>query len=282
MTEKNQAQLGMPDEGRGAAEAGGPRNPGVLVISHGSPDEHWVALVEAAVAEAAGDLPAGLPLACAFLETVEGRLIQDGIDRLESQGVTDMIVIPLFVSSGSTHIDEIAYALGVKDTPEMETDLERFRVSARVFFGDPIDDGPLVAQMVWDKVRALSVQPEREVLLLIGHGSRHPGFLQRWELGIASLAAQCAELAGLAGGADYALLNPDSVHTKVQYWSEEQGMDVIVAPLFLSAGYFTKVTIPSRLEGLAHRYSGDALLPHPLMARWMSQQILNIMGSLTC
>ncbi|MCH1639882.1 cobalamin biosynthesis protein CbiX [Paenibacillus timonensis] len=274
----------MPAKVRKASHEGEVvRKPGVLVISHGSPDEHWVALVEAAVAEAAVDLPAGLPLACAFLETVEGRLmIQDGIDRLESQGVTDMIVIPLFVSSGSTHIDEIAYALGVKDTPEKETDLERFRVSARVFFGDPIDDGPLVAAMVWDKVKRLSVRPEQEVLLLVGHGSVHPGFLQRWERGMASLAAQAGELAGLAGGADYALLNPDSVRSKMRYWSEQRGMDVIVAPLFLSAGYFTKVTIPKRLEGLAHRYSGEALLPHPLAARWMSQQILNIMGSLTC
>ena len=99
---------------------------------------------------------------------------------------------------------------------------------------------------------------------------------------MASLAAQAGELAGLAGGADYALLNPDSVRSKMRYWSEQRGMDVIVAPLFLSAGYFTKVTIPKRLEGLAHRYSGEALLPHPLAARWMSQQILNIMGSLTC
>lgn len=282
MSKEIQAQSMVPDAGREALQAELSRKPGVLVISHGSPDEHWVALVEAAVSEAAGDLPAGLPLACAFLETVEGRLIQDGIDRLESQGVTDMIVIPLFVSSGSTHIDEIAYALGVKDTPEKETDLERFRVSARVFFGDPIDEGPLVAKMVWDKVKRLSLQPEREVLLLVGHGSGHPGFLQRWERGIASLAAQCGELAGLAGGADYALLNPDNIRSKVQYWSEQRGMDVIIAPLFLSAGYFTKVTIPSRLEGLPHRYSGDALLPHPLAARWMSQQILNIMGSLTC
>lgn len=272
----------MADDGREMLQVENVKKPGVLVISHGSPDEHWVALVEAAVAEAADDLPAGLPLACAFLETVEGRLIQDGIDQLESQGVTDLIVIPLFVSSGSTHIDEIAYALGVTDAPEKETDLARFRVSARVFFGDPIDDGPLVAEMVWDKVKGLSVQPEREVLLLVGHGSNHPGFLQRWERGMVSLAAQCAELASLAGGADYALLNPDSVSAKVRYWSEQQGMDVIVAPLFLSAGYFTKITIPERLKGLAHRYSGEALLPHPLMARWMSQQILNIMGSVQC
>ncbi|MGG6313031.1 sirohydrochlorin chelatase [Paenibacillus macerans] len=270
-----------PGEGQPFAGALRDRKPGVLVISHGSPDGLWVERVEAAVAEAAKDLPAGLPLACSFLETVEGRLIQDGIDRLEAQGVTEMIVIPLFVSSGSTHIDEIAYALGVKDTPEKETDLERFRISARVFFGDPIDDGPLVAEMVWDKVKALSLRPEREVLLLVGHGSVHPGFLQRWERGIASLAAQAGELSGLSG-ADYALLNPDSVRSKVRYWSDEQGMDVIVAPLFLSAGYFTKTMIPARLDGLPHRYSGEALLPHPLLARWMSQQILNIMGSLTC
>ncbi|GJM73396.1 hypothetical protein HMSSN036_56120 [Paenibacillus macerans] len=68
---------------------------------------------------------------------------------------------------------------------------------------------------------------------------------------------------------------------KVGYWSEEQGYDVIVAPLFLSAGYFTKTMIPSRLNGLSYRYSGDALLPHPLLSRWMLQHILHIMGSLT-
>lgn len=268
-------------ESQSSAGATPSRKPGVLVISHGSPDEHWVTLVEEAVADAAGDLPAVLPIACSFLEIVEGRLIQDGIDLLEARGVTDLIVIPLFVSSGSTHIDEIAYALGVKDTPEKETDLGRFRVSARVFFGDPIDDDPLIAEMVWDKVKALSAQPDREALLLVGHGSIHQGFLQRWEQGISALATHVGEISGLAG-ADYALLNPDSVRRKVEYWSRERGMDVIVAPLFLSTGYFTKTMIPSRLSGLAHRYSGEALLPHPLLARWMSRQILNIMGSLTC
>ncbi|MEF2967796.1 CbiX/SirB N-terminal domain-containing protein [Paenibacillus sp. M1] len=266
--------------GKLAFQGGKPSKPGVLVISHGSPDPHWVTLVDEAVAAAAAGLPADLPLAASFLETVEGRLIQDGIDRLESQGVTDLIVIPLFVSSGSTHIDEIEYALGVKNTLEKETDMERLRISARVFFGDPIDDDPLVAEMIWDKVKDLSREPEREVLLLVGHGSIHDGFLQRWERGISSLAARTGALSGLAR-ADYALLNPDSVRRKVSYWAGEQGYDVIIAPLFLSAGYFTKTVIPSRLAGLPFRYSGEALLPHPLLARWMSGQILNIMETLS-
>ena len=256
-----------------------PHQAGVLVISHGSPDPRWVELVDEAVAVAAAGLPDGLPIEASFLETVEGRLIQDGIDRLEAQGITDLIVLPLFVSSGSTHIDEIAYALGVKNTPEKETDMERLRCSARVFFGDPIDDDPVIAELVWEKVRPLSTDPAREVLLLVGHGSIHDGFRQRWEQGISALAVHTGEVSGLAH-ADYALLNPDSVRRKVGYWSEERGFTVLVAPLFLSAGYFTKTAIPSRLAGLTFRYSGDDLLPHPLLSRWMLGQILNIMGSL--
>jgi len=256
-----------------------PRKLGVLVISHGSPDPDWVAFVDEAVAGAAVELRGGILIVPSFLEIVEGRLIQDGIDQLEASGVTDMIVIPLFVSSGSTHIDEISYALGIKSTPEKETDLEPFSLSARVFFGDPIDDDPIVAEIVWDKVKELSARPEREVLLLVGHGSRHEGFRQRWERGIAELSARVGRLGGLAN-ADYALLSPDSLRSKVRCWREERGYDVIVAPLFLSKGYFTGTVIPSRLEGLDYRYSGEALLPHSNLSRWIYQQILNIMGSL--
>ncbi|AZK49191.1 cobalamin biosynthesis protein CbiX [Paenibacillus lentus] len=254
------------------------QRPGVLVISHGSPDSHWVKLVDDAVAAVKAELPEGLPVEASFLEIVEGRLIQDGIDRLEQQDITDIIVIPLFMSSGSTHVDEIAYAFGTKGTPEKETDLEHFRLSARVLFGEPVDDHPLVAQMIWDKVKPLSRELDREALLLIGHGSRHDGFRQRWERGISSLAARVKEISGVAM-ADFALLNPDSVHKKVSYW-QERGYDVMIAPLFLSAGYFTKKEIPSRLEGLTYRYSGEALLPHSLLPHWMLDQILHIMRSL--
>ena len=266
-----------PEEEDISSGLGALRKPGVLVISHGSADEHWVTLVDKAVEEARAYLPAELPVYSSYLELVPGRLIQDGINSLEAQGVTEMIVIPFFVSSGSTHIDEIAYALGVKAAPEKETEMKQLRVSARVFFGDPIDDDPLVAEMVWDKVRSLSVKPEREVLLLVGHGSRHTEFLQRWERGITSLAERTGQLSGLAA-ADAAVLSPDTLREKVRYWSEGRNMEVLVAPLFLSAGYFTKETIPGRLEGLkGYRYAGEPLLPHPLLARWMSRQILNIM-----
>lgn len=202
--------------------------PGVLLISHGSRDQAWVSMVDEAVSHLT--LREELPVAVAFLELVEGRLIQDGIDKLEHAGVTDIIVIPLFVSSGSTHVDEIEYALGAKPVPERETDLAPFTVAAKVHYGYPVDDDPDIAQMLWDKIRELSKHNGREMVLLVGHGSRHDGFRQRWEQGISSLAARVREVSGLAA-ADYGLLNPDSVRSRVEHW-QKQGYDVLVAPLF--------------------------------------------------
>ncbi|ASA25617.1 sirohydrochlorin chelatase [Paenibacillus donghaensis] len=243
--------------------------PGVLIISHGSRDKTWVGIVEEAVSGLS--LREEMPVAVSFLELVEGRLIQDGIDELEYAGVTDIIVIPLFVSSGSTHVDEIEYALGAKSEPERETDLELFTVKAAVHYGYPVDDDPDIAVMIWDKLRELSVEPERETILLVGHGSRHEGFRQRWQQGISSLAERVRKLSG-AAAADYGLLNPDSVKAKVEYW-QERGHSVLVAPLFLSEGYFTKQVIPARLQGLNYKYSGQTLLPHPLLPHWIEQQV---------
>jgi sirohydrochlorin ferrochelatase len=245
-------------------------SPGILIISHGSRESSWVELVDDAVNQLS--LRDSIPVAVSFLELVEGRLIQDGIYELEEQGVTDIIVIPLFLSSGSTHVDEIAYALGVKESADCETDLELFHIQANIHYGLPMDDDPDIAQMIWDKVRYQTVQCDREVILLVGHGSIYDQFRQRWEQGISSLAAKVHDISNVAA-VDYALLNPESLKERMEYWQSEQGYEVIVFPLFLSEGYFTQNVIPNRLEGFKYRYTGEALLPHPLLTHWIGRQI---------
>ncbi|WNR45098.1 sirohydrochlorin chelatase [Paenibacillus roseipurpureus] len=247
------------------------RKYGVLVISHGSRDEGWVGLVEDAVK--AVRMPVNVPIYASYLELVEGKLIQDGIDSLQNEGVTDIIVVPLFVSSGSTHIDEISYALGVIDEPVLETDLEPFDIRARIHFTSPIDDHSDIADILYDKIKGLSVSPREEVLLLVGHGSKEDGFHQKWRQGLELLAARVQELGGFAK-ADIAMLLPDQLGEKMAWWTREKpDYTVIVAPLFLSEGYFTSRVIPSRLEGFTYKYQGQALLPSPLISRWMEKQI---------
>lgn len=249
---------------------------GVLVISHGSRSADWVRLVDEAVAGVR--VPAGMPVFSSFLEIVEGRLIQDGIDALEAEGVTDLIVVPLFVSSGSTHIDEISYALGVKAEPSLETDLTPFRRIAAVHMASPIDDHPLIADLVWEKVRELSQRPEREVLLLIGHGSIEKGFHLRWRRMLERLASRVRAIGGFAE-ADAAMLLPDQTASKLRMWRERRPeCDVVVAPLFLSEGYFTSTVVPARLgEDSRVKYNGRALLPSPLISRWMEEQLGSVL-----
>jgi hypothetical protein len=181
------------------------------------------------------------------------------------------------VSSGSTHIDEISYALGVIPEPTLETDMERLEIKARIHFGTPIDDDIEIAQILYGKIQSLSVQPTREIVLLVGHGSIEKGFHLRWRKGLELLASRLKELGGFAE-VDVAMLLPDQVKRKMKAWSKRKPEHtVIVAPLFLSEGYFTNQVIPLRLREFSYKYNGKAMLPHPLISRWMEKQILQMM-----
>jgi sirohydrochlorin ferrochelatase len=103
----------------GAYENGGAdREIGVLVVAHGSPSESWCSPVRNATDEV--DLP--YPVELGFLEFVPNETINLAVERLDDAGVTEIIAIPLFVSSHSSHIQEIEYVLGLRDTLPLTTE----------------------------------------------------------------------------------------------------------------------------------------------------------------
>lgn len=244
---------------------------GVLVISHGSKDTAWVKLVD----ETVNQMVAGrtMPVITCFLELVQGRLIQDGIDALERLGVTDIIAIPLFVSSGSTHVQEIGWALGDYPDPGMEVDLLPFRLGSRLHYLKSMDDEEEIVAIIQEKTAVLSECPEEERVLLIAHGSSLPVFHERWRVMLERFAMKLKDLDGYLA-VDYATLLPDQVRRKLDRWAlQAGGSRILVAPLFLSEGYFTRKVIPSRLEGYTYTYSGQALLPHRNITRWLDRQV---------
>ncbi|GIQ68909.1 cobalamin biosynthesis protein CbiX [Xylanibacillus composti] len=249
---------------------------GILVISHGSRDPRWVAMVDDAVAKVV--LPENTVIISAFLEIVEGRLIQDGINRLEELGVQMIVAVPLFMSSGSTHVDEIAYALGVQEEARTDTDLERFRVRVPIRMVPPMDDDPEVLQMLGDRIQTLSVQPARELLVLVGHGSREPGFYTAYRNGLTRLA-QALQATGGFAQSGFALLLPDQLACKLSAWQRKYPeLRPVVVPVFLSEGYFTKHVIPERMKGYTILYNGKALLPHPVASRWLERRIADALN----
>ncbi|MBD3921014.1 cobalamin biosynthesis protein CbiX [Paenibacillus sp. PR3] len=266
--------------------------PGILIISHGSRLAEWVRLVDESAAEAAdavakqlaadgsslqSEVSSEVLFEASYLELVEGRLIQDGVDRLAAAGVTDLFVLPLFISSGSTHVEDIAQSFGFpRGIPDYEGDMEPFHVpdGIRVTMGVPIDADEEIAQRLWSNLQELSDNPSQESLLLIAHGNDLAGFYERYERGMRMLAEQVRALGGLAR-ARTAMLLPNEASGVLGEMLEEQPQEtVLVAPLFLSSGYFTTTVIPSRLTGHNYRYNGKALLPDSAVARWMVRQSL--------
>jgi sirohydrochlorin ferrochelatase len=251
---------------------------GVLVISHGSRNVEWVRLVDNAVGQLAQALD--VPVISSFLELVDGRLIQDGIDALERVGVTEMIVVPLFVSSGSTHVEAISWALGARRDCRCETDLHPFRLKARVWMCAPIDADEDIVDILLERIAPLSLDPAKELVLVVGHGSVLNGFHQLWRRVLEEVAERLRDQGGFAA-ADGVMLLPDQVWWKMKVWRKRlPELGVVVAPLFVSEGYFTAKVIPSRFEGYDVRYNGRALLPHPLLSRWLKRRVQEKMKEL--
>jgi len=84
------------------------------------------------------------------------------------------------------------------------------------------------------------------------------------------LAVQIQREAGFAGVSG-ATFHPDNLRGRAEDLAREYRL--LVVPLFLSEGYFTRKVIPSRLEGIPYVYSGRTYLPHPLVSEWITSTV---------
>lgn len=272
---------------------------GILVISHGSREAAWVHQVEELVSEATVLFKdallrdscngtrlqqqignscemASIPIVAVFLELVEGKLIQDGITALEQQGVTHIHVMPLFVSYGSSHIEEIKQAFGFEPVSDFIGDLEPFHVQAVVQFQEPVVDDPEVIAVLQEQILSMSCNPSNEAILLLGHGSSIDYFYQLWDDGMKQLMQKLDADSSFVA-IDYAPLLPEQSRTHLeQLLQMPQVNSVIVVPLFISAGYFTRKVIPSRLSGLDYVYTGETLLPHREMTKLLYRRFISM------
>lgn len=240
---------------------------GVLVIVHGSSNPNWIKEVETAIHES----KTTLPIVIGHLEFTENATIEHGIRALEKQGINTILSIPLFVSSASTHIEEIKYALGVIARPIIETDIKPISSSSQIVWIDPMDTHPLIIDIIMERIKTLSTDPRKEVLFFVAHGSDKSTFHQKWE----SMLEEIKQLVGRQFSFKqivHGTLHPDNLEKRAVH-AAKSGHSIIVIPLFLSEGYFTNKVIPSKLKGLSYKWNAKTYLPHPLVSVWLDESI---------
>ncbi|HEX6972463.1 MAG TPA: CbiX/SirB N-terminal domain-containing protein [Limnochordia bacterium] len=235
---------------------------GTLIVAHGSHTSEWPALVRRSVP--LGQIPG--PAALAFLEEVPEQDIPRGVAALEAAGADAIVAIPLFISSASIDVDEVRYVLGVGPAPP-KAELASVPVSTRcpIHCRPALDRSPILGQILTERALALSERPAEECVVLIGHGQARPAKRRAWEANLRALSRMVQSRGGFRS-VEYALLNPDTVRETVA--ARLEAGPVIVVPVMLAAGYFT-AQVRRRLARLPCRYSGEPILPHPAILRWV-------------
>ena len=186
-------------------EAGKSKQPGLLILSHGTPEPQWnepVNTLVERVRKQNEDKETFHAIEGAFLEFTQPDAAA-GIEKLEAAGCDRIIVVPLFIAPSSHSLFDVPAVLGLYSSPEIRQTLEE--EGARVAqprvpltLTHTLSEGVLLDGFARDEVRSLSKDPANEAVVLIAHGCRdHNSLVERMTRRIATFCCgQC--------GIDYA------------------------------------------------------------------------------
>lgn len=243
---------------------------GFLIIAHGSKKHEWVRRIDYLIDELSQAIQSEnknrliIAIEVAYLEHVPMRSITDGINELLNEKVEHIVAIPLFISSGSSHMNDIYYCLREAACP------------CPIEIMQPMNDHPLVISMILDRIQQLSQNEQQESVLIVGHGSAGERQIYMWNIMLQSIVYQLRQRTAFKH-IDYATLMPQTLTQQIIRFCRDS--HVLIIPAFISEGYFTQKVIPNLLieEHLwSHiSYNGKTYVPHPNVFRWLDYQIQN-------
>ena len=261
---------------------------GVLIMAHGADDE-W----NQSVVQAVDPISENLPVAIAF-GMANPMTHQAGLDSMDSEGVTHVAVVRMFLS-GQSFLDQTNYFLGLSDdppemfvmmgpmaqNPEMRKQLHHNQVVATHLEG--IIDSDMPAVVMSERASDLSSSASDEAVLIIAHGAGDEEE-NNTILDAMDRVVQRLEMAGYAD-VHATTLREDWEEERIaaeknirSYVSQmtQEGRSVIVLPMRLSGfGPYAEV-----LDGLDFS-PGIGLLPHSELSNWvrsMTQKVIESEG----
>lgn len=284
---------------------------GVLIMAHGGSEE-WNEYVK----------EAARPLAETYIvEFAWGMAnpvtLQQGVNALEEKGVTDIVAVPLFISSYSPIIRQTEYLFGKRDSladrpmPLMHhsehyvkmfdvevdssqfmhgmlfpTELPQLSKKSKIEITEALDANSVVAEILRQRMMALSENSANETVVMVAHGPNSEDDNAKWVQTMENLIQKIQQQQKEAGeepfkqifgttvrdDASEAIFNMAKENLRTLVRQSALNGDVIVVPLFLSSGG-REQAVAERLEGLDFKWSGETLLPHPLLTEFLKSSV---------
>lgn len=267
------------------------RRVGTILIAHGG-DSLW----NAGVLQAAREVDTGGPVEVSFLmgKGAATTRFQDAVARLEHAGATDVVVVPLLVSSHSGHYEQIRYLVGRVDTLDATmqhhlhmSGIARPTTRAALHLSPALDSASELALILAERalalVRAQGDTPGARALLIVGHGPNEASEYAAWMANLRPVAARVQAITGfrdvrvelVRDDAPPAVRAEAVLRTRelIELQAAATGRDVIVVPVLISKGAVSRDKLPADLRGTRSVYGGEPLLPHSAIARWVESRV---------
>lgn len=285
-------------------------NLGILIMAHGG-GTTWNSMVK----DAAKPLIAKYPVEFAW-GMANFVSLQKAVHQLEEKKIDRIIVVPLFISKHSPILRQAEYLLGLREqltdapmpvmhyTDEFEEisgveldeshrmhnmlfppTLNQIEIHTPVQFTDALDDHPIVAAILRDRILTLSEDPAKETVVLAAHGPNDEEDNTGWVQSMESLAAQVQQKQKEEASIFRNIMAltvrddaPEAIHEQAKQNLRaivRQGNisgEVIVIPVFLSPGGREK-SVAQRLEGLDFKWSGETLLPDDRLTQFLVNSV---------
>jgi sirohydrochlorin ferrochelatase len=279
-----------------AATAQAPaRTIGTLVLAHGG-EPGWDAEVERIAREA----KTGGPLELAYLmgPAAATHRFQDKAAALVAQGATEVVIVPLLVSSHSGHYEQIRDLAGLTDSLDERMhhhlhmdghERPSTRVPMRVTRA--LDDAPEMADVLAERALAITPEPTGRALFLVVHGPNSAEDHAAWVRNLRVVAEHVKKRTGFrdvrvemvrddAPADAPAAVRAEGVQRVRDIIAMQQaitGRTVTVVPVLVSEGRVGKAKCTANLAGLDITSQGTPLLPHALLARRIERRVTETM-----
>ena len=258
-----------------------------ILVAHGG-DSLW----NAHVIEAARAARTGGRVEVSFLmgPAAKTHRFQDVVARLETAGAREIVVVPMLVSSHSGHFDQIRYLVGDSVTLDQAMQhhlhmagIERPDTKAKLRLTPAMDDAAEVARVLSARGRALAGNPSGRALMIVGHGPNSAEHYAAWMKNLRVIVDSVRASSGfrdvrveLVRDDAPAAVRAEAVKRTRELIELQHALTqqpVVVVPVLVSKGSINRSKLPQDLAGLPIVYSGEALLPHPEMVRWIEARV---------
>ena len=214
---------------------------------------------------------------------------QDAVDRLVQKGATEIVSVPLLVSSHSGHYEQIRYLAGLTDSLDAvmhehlhHAGIERPTAKVPIRVSRALDDSPELARVLSDRAKEFEPNPAGRALMLVGHGPNSAEDYAAWMRNLRIVVDSVRRWSGFRD-VRVELVREDApaavraeaiqrLRELISMQAELTDGPVTVVPILISRGGISRSRIMQDLAGLPVRYSGESLMPHEAIARWIERR----------